>query len=215
MAKRIFDVLAAAVGLLLLAPLLAVLAVCVRCSSPGPVFYRGIRAGRHGKLFRMLKFRTMVVDAERFGGSCTSENDPRITAVGHRLRRYKLDELPQLVNVLIGEMSLVGPRPEVEKYVRRLSKRQRRILNVRPGITDWATLWDHDEGAILSGSSDPERTYLEKVWPEKVRLQLQYVDKRTFWMDLRILISTFALVVQHFFMHRPQPQPDLVRSSSK
>lgn len=196
MLKRFFDVLVAAMGLILLAPLLVVLAMAIKKSSCGPVLYRGIRVGRDGELFRMLKFRTMVSNAEALGGACTSDDDPRITSIGHRLRKYKLDELPQLFNVLRGEMSFVGPRPEVQQYVSMFSEEEKQILRVRPGITDLATLWDSDEGALLAESSDPERTYLETIRPEKVRLQLEYVRERTLLLDMRIVCSTVALVLR-------------------
>jgi lipopolysaccharide/colanic/teichoic acid biosynthesis glycosyltransferase len=196
MLKRFFDILFSAIGLILLAPLLVVLAVAIKKSSSGPVLYRGIRVGRDGELFRMLKFRTMVANAEALGGSCTSDDDPRITSIGHRLRKYKLDELPQLFNVLGGEMSFVGPRPEVQQYVSMFSEEEKQILCVRPGITDLATLWDSDEGALLAESSDPERTYLETIRPEKMRLQLEYVRKRTLLLDFRIVCSTAGLVLR-------------------
>jgi len=196
MLKRFFDILFSAIGLILLAPLLVVLAMAIKKSSSGPVLYRGIRVGRDGELFRMLKFRTMVSNAEALGGSCTSDDDPRITSIGHRLRKYKLDELPQLFNVLRGEMSFVGPRPEVQQYVSMFSEEEKQILRVRPGITDLATLWDSDEGALLAESSDPERIYLETIRPEKVRLQLEYVRERTLLLDMRIVCSTVALVLR-------------------
>jgi len=139
----------------------------------------------------MMKFRTMVANADRIGGSSTPDDDPRITRVGRWLRRYKLDELPQLVNVLKGEMSIVGPRPEVPEYVAMLTEDEREILSVRPGMTDWASIWNSDEGAALAGSDDPERTYLEKIRPEKIRLQREYIRRRSFWVDMRIIGRTF------------------------
>ena len=196
MLKRFFDILFSAIGIILLAPLLAILAMAIKKSSSGPVLYRGIRVGRDGKLFRILKFRTMVVNAEALGGSCTSDDDPRITSIGRRLRKYKLDELPQLLNVLRGEMSFVGPRPEVKQYVAMFSEEEKQILSVRPGVTDLSTLWDSDEGAVLAGSSDPERIYLETIRPEKMRLQLEYVRNRTLLLDFRIVCSTVALVLR-------------------
>jgi lipopolysaccharide/colanic/teichoic acid biosynthesis glycosyltransferase len=159
MLKRFFDIFFSAVGLILLTPLLPLLATAIKKSSSGPVSYRGIRVGRAGKLFRMLKFRTMVADAEALGGSCTNDDDFRITSIGRRLRKYKLDGLPQLINVLRGEMSFVGPRPEVQQYVSMFSEEEKQILRVRPGVTGLATLRDSDEGALLAKSSDPERTY--------------------------------------------------------
>ena len=196
MLKRFFDILFSAIGIILSAPLLVVVAMAIKKSSSGPVLYRGIRVGRDGKLFRMLKFRTMVANAEALGGSCTSNGDPRITSIGGRLRKYKLDELPQLFNVLRGDMSLVGPRSEVQQYVSMFSEEEKEILHMRPGITDLATLWDSDEGALLAESSDPERTYLETIRPEKIRLQLEYVRERALLLDFRIACSTVALVLR-------------------
>jgi lipopolysaccharide/colanic/teichoic acid biosynthesis glycosyltransferase len=194
MMKRLLDILFSAIGIILLSPFLAILAMAIRTSSSGPVLYRGIRVGRGGTLFRMLKFRTMVVNAEALGGSCTSDDDLRITSIGRRMRKYKLDELPQLFNVLRGEMSFVGPRPEVTQYVEMFSEEEKQILSVRPGLTDLATLWDSDEGALLAGSSDPARLYLETIRPEKIRLQLEYVRKRSLLLDFRIIGATVALV---------------------
>jgi lipopolysaccharide/colanic/teichoic acid biosynthesis glycosyltransferase len=143
----------------------------------------------------MWKFRTMVVNADRIGGPSTADGDPRVTSVGAWLRKYKLDELPQLVNVVIGDMSLVGPRPEVRHYVDLMTDEERTILDVRPGITDWATLWNPDEGAVLAGSEDPERVYLETIRPEKIRWQLEYVRRRSLAVDVVILIQTAAAIV--------------------
>jgi lipopolysaccharide/colanic/teichoic acid biosynthesis glycosyltransferase len=137
----------------------------------------------------------MVVNADRVGGPSTANDDPRITRLGRFLRKYKLDELPQLINVLIGDMSLVGPRPEVPQYVALYDDREKAILSVRPGITDWASLWNHDEGTLLAGAADPEKVYLEQIRPQKIRLQLAYVAQRSFWTDLRILAQTFRLLL--------------------
>ncbi len=156
----------------------------------GPIFYRGERTGLHGKPFRIFKFRTMVVDAEKLGASSTSDDDARITRIGKFLRRYKLDELPQLINVLTGDMSLVGPRPEVKKFTDLYTDEEKSILSVKPGITDWASIWNPDEGAMLAGSTDPDRDYLEKIRPQKIRLQLKYVRERSFWTDIRIILLT-------------------------
>ena len=174
-------------------------AMGTRLTSRGPVLYRGLRVGRNGRSFRMLKFRTMIVDAEALGGYCVGEDDPRITPFGRWLRKYKLDEIPQLINVLRGQMSAVGPRPEVQKYVDLYTNEEKVILTVRPGITDWATLWDCDEGAILSGRPDPERTYLELIRPEKLRLQMKYVREQSILTDLKIVITTIGLVLTRCF----------------
>ena len=195
MLKRALDLAASAIGLALSSPVLLVIAVLIKLSDGGPIFYRGFRVGRDGVPFRMLKFRTMVVDAERRGGPSTADDDSRVTVIGRVLRKYKLDEIPQLISVLIGDMSLVGPRPEVERYVRLLTDEERVILSVRPGLTDWATLWNSDEGAVLAGAADPERAYLELIRPEKIRLQLEYVRRRSFWVDLVILVQTVMTVV--------------------
>jgi len=162
----------------------------------GPVFYRGERTGLYGKPFRIFKFRTMVVDADRIGGASTAEDDARITSVGKFLRKYKLDELPQLINVLRGEMSIVGPRPEVKHYTDMFSDEEKAILSVLPGITDWASIWNADEGVILAGAEDPERAYLELVRPMKLKLQLKYVRERSFWVDLKIIVLTLLAIVE-------------------
>jgi lipopolysaccharide/colanic/teichoic acid biosynthesis glycosyltransferase len=192
--KRLFDLTAASLALVLLSPVLLIVAAFVKATSPGPAFYRGKRAGLHGKIFKMYKFRTMVADADRLGGSCTSEGDPRVTRGGYWLRKFKLDELPQLFNVLLGDMSLVGPRPEVQEYVQLFTREERAILSVRPGITDWASIWDRDEAQALAGHPDPERAYLELIRPEKIRLQLEYVRRRSFLTDLAILFETLRIL---------------------
>ena len=137
----------------------------------------------------------MVVNAEKLGGSSTADDDPRITKTGKFLRKYKLDELPQLINVLKGEMSFVGPRPEVQHYVDMFTEEEKAILDVRPGITDWASLWNPDEGAILKESKDPEKAYIEKIRPKKLKLQLKYVRKRSFWIDLKIILLTLKTIM--------------------
>jgi lipopolysaccharide/colanic/teichoic acid biosynthesis glycosyltransferase len=172
-----------------------VIAYLIKREDGGPVFYRGVRVGRYGKPFRIYKFRTMVVNAEKVGGPSTADDDPRITRIGKVLRKYKLDELPQLINVLKGEMSIVGPRPEVQFYVDMFTEEEKAILSVRPGITDWASLWNPDEGAILAGSPDPEKTYMEKTRPTKIKLQLKYVKERSFWVDLKIIALTILTVI--------------------
>jgi lipopolysaccharide/colanic/teichoic acid biosynthesis glycosyltransferase len=194
--KRGFDVAASALGLVLTAPLLAAIAVGIVLDSPGPVFYRGSRVGRAGQIFRIFKFRTMVPQADTLGGPSTADDDPRITRVGRWLRSYKLDELPQLLNVLRGEMSIVGPRPEVPQYAALLTGDERAILSVRPGMTDWASIWDIDEGRALAGSADAERKYLEEIRPQKVRLQLKYVQEQSLSTDLRIIAQTVARLLR-------------------
>jgi lipopolysaccharide/colanic/teichoic acid biosynthesis glycosyltransferase len=173
-----------------------VVAILIKLGSPGPMLYKGARAGKGNKPFRMLKFRSMVADAEKIGGPSSADDDPRITRVGRFLRKYKLDELPQLINVLKGEMSFVGPRPEVPMEVEAYNDEERRILTVNPGITDYASLRFHNEGEILKGSSDPHQTYREKIRPEKLRLALKYVEKQSFWVDLKIIFETIKALVK-------------------
>ena len=194
--KRLFDVVSAGIGLLVLAPVLAAVALAIKMESRGPVFYRGQRAGLHGKPFRIFKFRTMVMDADKIGGPTSAADDPRITRVGGFLRRYKLDELPQLLNVLTGEMSLVGPRPEVVQEVLLYTEDEKRLLEVRPGITDWASIQFRNEGEILRGSADPHAAYREKIRPEKIRLGLEYVERRSFLTDCKIIATTLKAILQ-------------------
>lgn len=196
MLKRSFDLFVSTVVLFLLAPLFLIIAILIKKDSRGPVFYRGERVGRYGKMFRIFKFRTMVSNAEKLGGSSTADDDPRITQIGKMLRKYKIDELPQLFNVFLGQMSLVGPRPEVKKFVDMYTSRERAILSVRPGITDWASIWNSDEGAILAGAEDPDKAYMELIRPEKIRLQLKYVENASFVTDLKILLQTVAKLLK-------------------
>jgi lipopolysaccharide/colanic/teichoic acid biosynthesis glycosyltransferase len=193
--KRVFDVVVAVVGLALFAPVLAAVAMAIKIDSPGPALYRGVRTGRFGRPFRMYKFRTMVVDADKCGGTSTGKGDPRVTRVGAVLRRYKLDELPQLCNVLRGEMSIVGPRPEVEEYTRLYDARERVILSVRPGITDYASIrFRHLDEEL--GSFDVDRVYAETVRPVKNRLRIAYVERQSFLEDLKLIGLTVARIVR-------------------
>jgi lipopolysaccharide/colanic/teichoic acid biosynthesis glycosyltransferase len=169
-------------------------AVMVKRDSPGPVYYRAQRVGKDGKIFSMYKFRSMVVNADRLGGPSTAGDDPRLTRSGQTLKKYQLDELPQLINILKGEMSLVGPRPEVKAYTDLFTEEEKAILTVLPGMTDYASLWDFHEGEILKGAADPEKAYLEKVRPEKIRLQLKYVREHSFLVDLKIIFRTIIRV---------------------
>lgn len=191
MLKRAFDLLGAGLGLLLLAPLLAVLALRIRRDSPGPVFFRQERVGRGGRTFRIHKLRTMRTDAD--GPSLTVGADPRVTRVGAGLRRARLDELPQLIDVLRGDMSLVGPRPELPEFVALYPAPLReRVLAVRPGIVDPASLAFRDEAALLAAAADPRRAYVEQVLPEKLRLSAEYIDRATLWTDLRLILCAIA-----------------------
>jgi lipopolysaccharide/colanic/teichoic acid biosynthesis glycosyltransferase len=191
MPKRIFDLVFSALALLLLAPVLALIALAIRWDTPGPVLFRQARVGRGGQPFRIRKFRTMVVDAPARGPAITIGQDPRITRVGAWLRRTKLDELPQLLDVLQGHMSLVGPRPEVPQYVALYPPELReRVLAVRPGITDPVSLKLADEARVLAASADPERTYREELLPAKLREAVAYADQASLWSDLRIIWAT-------------------------
>ena len=196
MAKRLFDIIFSFLGLILVLPLLLLLAVLIKRESPGPVFYRGVRIGKGGRLFRIFKFRSMVENAEELGGPSTAGGDSRLTKIGKFLKKYQLDELPQLINVLKGEMSFVGPRPEVPSEIESLEPETREIiLSIRPGMTSLATLANPHEGEALKGSKDPHKTYCEKIKPEKIRLNLEYVNKRSFWLDVKIIIKTFFIAV--------------------
>lgn len=196
MSKRLFDIVAALCGLALLAPLFALAALWIRVDSPGPVFYRQQRVGRHGKLFSIYKFRTMRTQAPP-AIQLTVGQDPRITRAGRFLRRYKLDELPQLINVVHGTMSLVGPRPEVPRYVACYPPAVRDIvLSVAPGITDWASILYREESDILGRAADPERAYLETILPAKLDYYVRYVRERGFWTDLRIIFSTLSALAR-------------------
>jgi len=187
--RRVVDIIAASLGLLLLSPLFLLLAFAVQIDSHGSIFYRARRVGKDGRLFSLLKFRSMVVDADRRGPAITSAGDNRITRVGRFLRRTKLDELPQLINVLLGDMSLVGPRPEDPRYVELYSPSQRRILSVRPGITSAASLAYRHEEQLLIGP-DWETIYRESVLPTKLALDLDYLSQRTLWSDLMLIWRT-------------------------
>ena len=191
MPKRIFDLLFSAVALLVLAPFFVLIALAIRWDSAGPVLFRQERVGRGGRVFRIRKFRTMVVDAPARGPAITIGQDPRITPVGAWLRRTKLDELPQLVDVLLGDMSLVGPRPEVPQYVALYPVDLReRVLSVRPGITDPVSLKLADEARVLAASADPERTYREELLPAKLREAVAYAEQASLRSDLRIIAAT-------------------------
>ena len=195
MIKRVFDIIFSFLGLLILSPVFLIIALMIKITSDGPVFYRGKRIGKGGKPLRIFKFRTMVLNADKIGGPSTAADDPRLTKIGNFLKKYQLDELPQLINVLKGEMSLVGPRPEVEMYVNMMNNEERNtILSVRPGMTDWASLWNFHEGETLKGSEDPEKAYMEKIRPEKLRLQIKYVKESNFWTDIKIIFETIAKI---------------------
>jgi lipopolysaccharide/colanic/teichoic acid biosynthesis glycosyltransferase len=194
--KRLLDLSAATAGLPLLAPLLLVIALAVKCGSRGPVFYRQLRVGRDGKTFKICKFRSMVVAADRLGPSITASGDRRITPIGRYLRRWKLDELPQLWNVVKGDMSLVGPRPELPFYVRAYTEEQRGVFSIRPGITDPATLEYRNEEDILAAAPDRERFYTEVVLPDKLRLNLDYIHDISLRSDLALILRTLRVMLR-------------------
>lgn len=192
--KRCFDVAASAVGLLAISPLLFLIALCIKLSDWGPVFFFQERIGWKGVPFKIIKFRTMILNAERLGLSITKDGDPRVTRCGRFLRKSKLDELPQLFNVLVGEMSFVGPRPEVARYVANYTAEQRMVLLLKPGITDLATLEFRNEEGLLSEAQDTERFYREFCVPRKIELNLDYSKRANLWEDLKIILHTLLPV---------------------
>lgn len=193
---RLCDIVFSLFGLLLLLPLFAVVALCIVMDDPGPVFYRQLRVGRNGVDFHLLKFRSMRVGADKMSLITVGERDPRITRVGYYIRKYKLDELPQLWNVLVGDMSLVGPRPEVRRYVDTYTPEQRRVLSVRPGITDYASIEYIDENALLDQSDNPDQTYIRQIIPAKIALNMQYINHRTLGEYFRIILLTIVKIVR-------------------
>ena len=191
MIKRIIDILGSGFGLVILSPVFLWVALKIKLDDGGPIFYKGRRVGKGGKLFKMYKFRTMVIGADKLGGPSTAADDPRLTKIGLFLKKYQLDELPQLINVFKGEMSLVGPRPEVEMYVDMMTAEQKNaILSVRPGMTDYASLWNFHESEILKGAKDPEIAYQKLIRPKKLALQMRYVKERSLWVDIKIIFLT-------------------------
>jgi lipopolysaccharide/colanic/teichoic acid biosynthesis glycosyltransferase len=193
--KRIFDIVFSLLGLVMLSPFMVVIAILVKLDSPGPVFYRQERIGKDFRPFRIFKFRTMIADADKKGLQITAGGDERITRVGRWLRKTKLDELPQLINVLKGDMSFVGPRPEVEKYVRYYKDEYELILQVRPGITDIASIIFRDEESILKDKGDPEDYYKNTLLPEKLKLAKKYVKKQSVMFDIRLIYLTLIKII--------------------
>ncbi len=191
---RLLDIIFSILGLIILSPLFLVMALWVKLDSPGPILYRQIRVGRYGKDFKLLKFRSMHVDADKKGLLTVGGRDPRITKSGYFLRKYKFDELPQLINVLRGEMSAVGPRPEVRKYVDLYSDEQKKVLNVRPGVTDMASIKFRNENEILEAQPEPEKYYIEHIMPEKINLNMEYINAPTLYNYFRIIFLTIKKV---------------------
>ena len=197
MIKRLFDLVCSGVGLVFLSPFFLLIMIWIKTDSKGPVFYRGLRVGLNGRPFRIYKFRSMVVDAERVGASSTSTNDARVTRVGEYIRKYKLDEFSQLINVVFGNMSLVGPRPEVQKFVDQYTDEEKIILTVRPGITDFASIKFHNEGEIIetSGIEDADEAYAKLIRPEKLKLQIKYVAERNILLDIYLIFNTLKRII--------------------
>lgn len=188
--KRAFDIVSCTLAVLVLFPFGLIIALCIACGSRGGVFYQQTRVGKDNKDFKLLKFRTMRPNADRQGLLITVGNDQRITRIGGFLRKYKIDELPQLLNIIKGDMSVVGPRPEVRRYVEMYDERQRRVLTVRPGLTDYASLQYISESELLAESADPEKTYIEEIMPAKLELNLQYIEKQSLKEDLKLIFQT-------------------------
>ena len=196
MVKRLFDIIFSTIGLILLSPFLLGFAIWIKLDSPGPVFYRGVRTGKNFKPFWMFKFRSMVANADQIGGDNSPADDPRLTKIGKFMKRYKLDELPQLINVLKGEMSLVGPRPEVLRYAILYKGEEKIVYTVKPGMTDYASIWNIHEEELQRGANDEEadRIYAEEIRPEKVRLQMKYVKEMSLWTDIKIILLTLRRI---------------------
>ena len=193
--KRIIDVVVSFCSLVVLAPLYLAIAALVKMEDGGDVFYKGVRVGKEGMPFRIYKFRTMVMNAEPLGGLVTSDDDPRITDIGRFLRKWKLDELPQLLNVLKGDMSLVGPRPEVGEYVQLYTEEEKKVLDVRPGITDWASIWDSNEGAFVAQYPDVEKAYVDIILPKKLELQKKYIEEISLHTDVKIVWTSIKVII--------------------
>lgn len=193
--KRIFDIVASGIGLILLSPLFVILAIWIKCDSIGPVFYKQVRVGRNNMDFQLFKFRSMRVGSDKKGLITVGGHDPRITRSGYYIRKYKLDEFPQLINVFKGDMSLVGPPPEVRKYVDMYTEEQMHVLDVRPGITDLASIRYRNENELLERVNDPDKYYVEVIMPDKLRINLEYVARHSFTFDIRLIFQTFRAIV--------------------
>lgn len=193
--KRIFDIVASGFGLLVLSPMFLILSIWIKIDSPGPVFYKQMRVGRNNKDFKLYKFRSMRVGSDKKGLITIGGHDPRITKSGYFIRKYKLDEFPQLINVFIGEMSLVGPRPEVRKYVEMYTEEQMHVLDVRPGITDLASIRYRNENELLEKVENPDKYYVEVIMQDKLSINLEYVEKCSFWFDMELIFKTFWEII--------------------
>ena len=193
--KRIFDIVASGLGLLAFSPIFTILAIWIKLDSKGPIFYRQVRVGRHNKDFRIFKFRSMRVGSDKGSLVTIGGRDPRITRSGYFIRKFKFDELPQLINVFVGDMSLVGPRPEVRHYVDFWTEEQMHVLDVRPGITDPASIKFRNENELLETAEDPEKYYIDVVMQEKIKLYLEYVENSSFWYDIKLIFKTFQVII--------------------
>lgn len=193
--KRLFDIVASGFGLLVLSPLLLILAIWIKLDSAGPIFYRQVRVGRGNKDFRIFKFRSMRVGSDKGSLVTIGGRDPRVTRSGYYIRKYKFDELPQLINVLLGDMSLVGPRPEVRHYVDYWTPEQMHVLDVRPGITDPASIRFRNENELMAAADNPESYYIHVIMQEKIKLYLEYVQNASFWYDIKLIFQTLRVIV--------------------
>jgi len=203
MLKRIFDISACLLALPILIPAFLIVAIIIKIDSPGPIFYRGIRAGKDGKVFHIYKFRTMVPDAEKLGSGTTALNDSRITRVGKIIRKYKLDELPQIFNVIKGDMSIVGPRPELLEYAAKYEGDEKLILSVRPGITDYSSI-KFNALDVLVGEVDANKEFNEKILPQRTALRLKYVREQTFLGDIKLILITFCVILMKIINKKPE-----------
>jgi len=196
MIKRLFDIVFSFFGLLILLPILLIIAIGIKLESKGAVFYRQTRVGRHNQNFKIFKFRTMFVGSDNKGLLTLGDNDNRVTKIGYYLRKYKLDELPQLINVLIGNMSFVGPRPEVRKYVDYYSEDDLQIFKIKPGITDYASIAFRNEAELLKVATDPEKLYVEDIMPKKIALNKKYLNNNSLIADIKIIIKTILIIIR-------------------
>ena len=194
--KRLFDILLSGLGLLIISPLFLIVAIWIKLDSPGPIFYRQVRVGRYNKDFRIFKFRSMRIGSDKGSLVTIGGRDPRITRSGYFIRKFKIDELPQLINVFVGDMSLVGPRPEVRHYVNYWTEEQMHVLDVRPGITDPASIKFRNENELLAQAEDPEKYYIEVIMQEKIKLYLDYVKKNSLWYDIKLIFQTFWVIIK-------------------
>ncbi|MNU19444.1 UDP-glucose:undecaprenyl-phosphate glucose-1-phosphate transferase [compost metagenome] len=193
--KRLFDIVSSGIGLLILSPIFLFLAIWIKLDSKGPIFYKQIRVGKDNKDFKIFKLRSMRIGADKLGLITIGGRDPRVTSSGYYIRKYKLDELPQLINVFIGDMSVVGPRPEVRKYVDLYNKEQFKVLSVKPGITDIASIKYRNENELLANSDNPDETYIRNIMPDKLNYNLEYIQKKSFLFDMKLIYLTFKEII--------------------